>query len=111
MKVHPTSQIRYFPDLFQFIESLIVQIMFFLKLIDEWKKYLDDKNIIVAVLMDLSKAFDCILHDLLVAKLHPYGLSMDAITFIYWYMKRRKQRVTLKVCLKYFHREYLKDPS
>ena len=27
--VYPTSQIRYFPDLFQLIESLIVQIMFF----------------------------------------------------------------------------------
>ena len=111
MKVHPTSQIRYFPDLLRLIESLIVQIMFFLKLIDEWKKSLDDKNIIVAVLMDLSKAFDCILRDLLVAKLHAYDLSMDAITCIYWYMKRRKQRVTLNVCLKYFHREYLKDPS
>ena len=38
---------------------------------------LDDKNFIGAVIMDLSKAFDCILHDLLVAKLHAFGLSMD----------------------------------
>ena len=30
--------------------------------------------------MGLSKAFDCIPHDLLVAKLHAYGLSMDEIT-------------------------------
>ena len=29
MIVNPTSQIRYFPNLFQLIESLIVQIMFF----------------------------------------------------------------------------------
>ena len=29
MKVYPTSQIRYFPNLFQLIESLIVQIKFF----------------------------------------------------------------------------------
>ena len=43
--------------------------------------------------MDLSKVFDCIPHNLLVAKLHAYGLSMDAITFIYFYMKRRKQGV------------------
>ena len=62
-----------------------------LKLIKEWKKSLYDKNIIGAVLMDLCKAFDCIPHDLLVAKLHAYGLSMDAVTFIYLYMKRRKQ--------------------
>ena len=43
--------------------------------------------------MDLSKVFDCISHDLLVAKLHAYGLSMDVITLIYSYMKRRKQGV------------------
>ena len=43
-----------------------------------------------AVLIYLPKAFDCIPHDLLVAKLHAYGLSMDAITFMYLYMKRRK---------------------
>ena len=45
--------------------------------------------------MDLSKAFDCIPHGLLIAKLHAYGLSMDAIIFIYLYMKRRKQGVKI----------------
>ena len=45
--------------------------------------------------MYLSKAFDCTLHDLLVANVHAYGLSMDAITFIYSYMKRRKQGVKI----------------
>ena len=67
----------------------------FLKLIEEWKKSLDDKNIIGAVLMDLSEAFDCIPHDMVVAKLRAYGLSMDAVTFIYLYMKRRKQGVEI----------------
>ena len=43
------------------------------------------------VFMDLSKAFDYILHDLLVAKLHAYGLSEDAVTFVYSYLKRKKQ--------------------
>ena len=62
-----------------------------LKLIEEWKKSLDDKNIVGTVLMDLSKAFDCISHDLLAAKLYDYGLSIDAITFIYSYMKRRNR--------------------
>ena len=90
MIVYPTSEIRYFPNLFQLIESLIVQIIFFQEWNEEWKKSLDDKNIIGAVLMDLSQAFECIPHDQLVVKLYAYGLSMDSITFIYSYMKRRR---------------------
>ena len=45
--------------------------------------------------MDLSKVFDCIPHDLLLAKLHANGLSIDAIIFIYLYMKRRKEGVKI----------------
>ena len=66
-----------------------------LKLIEEWKKSLDDKNIIGAVLTGLFKAFDCIPNDLLVAIFHAYGLSMNAITFIYLYMERRKKGVII----------------
>ena len=66
-----------------------------LRLIENWKKSLDNKNFVGTVLMDLSKAFDCIPHDLLVAKLHAYGLSEDTVTFIYSYLKRRKQGVKI----------------
>ena len=66
-----------------------------LRLIENWRKSLDNKNFVGTVLMDLSKAFDCIPHDLLVAKLHAYGLSEDTVTFIYSYLKRRKQGVKI----------------
>ena len=66
-----------------------------MKLIEEWEKSQDDKNISGAVLMDLSEVLDCIPHNLFVAKLHAYGLSMDAIIFIYSYLKRRKQEVKI----------------
>ena len=66
-----------------------------LRLIENWKKSLDNKNFVGTVLMDLSKAFDCIPHDSLVAKLHAYCLTEEAVTFIYSFLKRRKQGVKI----------------
>ena len=43
--------------------------------------------------MDLSKAYDCLNHNLLIAKLHAYGISNNALRLIYNYLKKRKQRV------------------
>ena len=42
-------------------------------LIEKWKKVLDNKGYDAAVLIDLSKSFDTINHDLLIAKFHVYG--------------------------------------
>ena len=46
--------------------------------------------------MDLSKVFDCIPHDLLIAKLQAYGFSEKTVTFIYSYLKRRKENVKIE---------------
>ena len=43
--------------------------------------------------MDLSKAFDCIRHDLLIAKLHAYGFSQEALALINDYLTNIQQRV------------------
>ena len=48
-------------------------------MIDKWKKAVDNHKVFGAVLTDLSKAFDCICHDLLIAKLNAYGLSLPAL--------------------------------
>ena len=49
-----------------------------LRLIKNWKKSRDNKNFVGTVLLNLSKAFDCIPHSLVAAKLHANGLSEDA---------------------------------
>ena len=66
-----------------------------MRLIESLKKSLDRKNCVGAVLMDLSKAFDSIPHDLLIAKMHPYGFSKNSLVFFYSYLKRRKQNVRI----------------
>ena len=62
-----------------------------LNLIEKCKKVLDKKGYAGAILMDLSKAFDCLDHELLLAKLDAYGFSKNALRFIY--LTDRKQRV------------------
>ena len=55
-----------------------------ISLIENWEKNLDNNKIVGAVFIDLSKAFDCIPHDLLIiAKMEAYGFSEDVLTFIF----------------------------
>ena len=58
-------------------------------------KNLDSNKIVGAVFMVLSKAFDCIPHDLLIAKMEAYGFNEDFLTFLYSYLKRRKQSMNI----------------
>ena len=47
------------------------------------------------MLTDLSKAFDCVVHDLLIAKLHAYGFDLPSLKLINSYLSDRKQRVKI----------------
>ena len=59
------------------------------------KKALDDGNVCMALLTDLSKAFDCLPYRLLICKLRPYRLSVNACELLKKYFCERKQRVKL----------------
>ena len=65
-------------------------------MIEQWKKALDNKQCVGAVLTDLSKAFDCINHELLIAKLEAYGFQNSSLNFIYNYLSKRYQRTKVK---------------
>ena len=63
-----------------------------LVMIEMWRKDLDEKQVAGAILTDLSKAFDCLNHGLLIAKLAAYGFDKSALKFIYDYLEDRIQR-------------------
>ena len=65
------------------------------RLVEEWRERLDNNYIVDAILMDLPKAFDCISHDLIIAKLAAYGLDDTALKLIFSCLKNRKQCVRI----------------
>ena len=67
-----------------------------LRIVENWKLHLDNNKIVRAILMDLSKAFDCLPHELIIAKLAAYGLEKRALRMIFSYLKNRKQSVKVK---------------
>ena len=66
-----------------------------LTLIERWNFCLDKQGFASVLLMDLSKAFDTINHELLIAKLHAYGFSIDALEVLVSYLQDRWQRVKI----------------
>ena len=64
-----------------------------LRLLEDWRDNLDKNYIVGWILMDLSKGFDCVPHDLLLAKLAAYGVNERFICYIYFYLLNQKQWV------------------
>ena len=59
------------------------------------KKTLDKSGVIGTVLMDLSKAYDCLPHDLLIGKLSAYGFEDFTTSLTFDYLSKRYQRVKI----------------
>ena len=66
-----------------------------ISLTEKWRRNLDNKGYCGGILMDLSKAFDTINHDLLIAKLYSYGFSKISLKFIKSYLTNRWQRTKI----------------
>ena len=60
--------------------------------IEKWKKSVDKGKTFGTLLTDLSKAFDCLPHHLIIAKLNAYGFSLSASKLTHNYISHRKQR-------------------
>ena len=68
-------------------------------MLKKWKSALDKGENICVLFMDLSKAFDTISHDLLVAKLKAYGFSINTLDLMCSYQKNQKQSVQINTVI------------
>ena len=64
-----------------------------LVMIEKMKTARDNKQFCAAILTNLSKAFDCICHDLLIAKLNAYGVDQNALKLVYDYLSDRSRKI------------------
>ena len=67
-----------------------------LRLIEQWRECFDNNKLVGAVLVDLSKAFNCLPHDLLIARLEAYGFDRNTSKLLHSYLKDRKEAVKVK---------------
>ena len=66
-----------------------------ISILEKLKLSIDNEGFVSGLLMDLSKAFDTINHQLLLPKLHAYGFSQQALAIICSYLSNRKQRIKI----------------
>ena len=71
----------------------------FIVMTEKWKKSIYHRGTFGDLLTDLLKAFDCIRHEFLTAKLSASGFDLKALKLIYNYINNIKQRVKINESL------------
>ena len=82
-----------------------------MSLIKRWRNTLDQTGYSGAILMDLSKAFDTINHDLLIAKLGAYGFDIASLKLIRSYLTNRFQRTKVNTSFSSWSKLFLGVPQ
>ena len=66
------------------------------RLLQAWQKELDESGYTGTVLMDLSKAYDCLPHDLIISKFEACGFDNISLKLFHSYFSNRKQQVKIE---------------
>ena len=64
-------------------------------MLEHWKSEVDKRQVFGTLLTDLSKAFDRLSHELIIAKLNAYGFSLSALKLVHNYLSNRQQRTKI----------------
>ena len=64
-------------------------------MIEKWETAVGNGGVFADLLTDLSKALDCIPHELIIAKLAAYGFDTNALRLVHNYLSNRKQKVKI----------------
>ena len=68
---------------------------YLLAILEKRKRSVDNSKMFGALLTDLSEVFDCLDHELLIAKLNAYGFSLTGLKLVHNYLSKRKQRTKI----------------
>ena len=79
--------------------------------IQKLKKSLDEGGAFGALLTDLSKALDCLPHELLIAKLHAYGADIPTLKLLHSYLTKAKKKNEIEWHVQFAVRNYLRNSA
>ena len=68
-----------------------------LNLINKWHSCLDNSGVVGIILIDLSKAFECLPRELILAKLHAYGVDIKNLKLLQDYLSNRTKESNLLI--------------
>ena len=83
------------PEKYAFRKGMSTEDVAF-RLTDSILKSLNQKLHVGGNFCDLSKAFDCVSHEILLSKLHFYGIQGITVDWFRSYLTNRKQKVEIK---------------
>ena len=66
-----------------------------LAMLGKWTRPVDNGKAFGALLTDLFRVYDCLDHEVLIAKLNAYGFSIPALRIIHDHLSHRKQRASV----------------
>ena len=76
--------------------GIVLNLSIYAFVLNKWRNKLDDNLYVGVVLMDFSKAFDYIPHDLIITKITLYGIQNEILSLLFYYFTNRKQCIKIK---------------